>query len=397
MFFLGSLPAGSSEASGTDRAAARMPVLAWLGPPAEQTTPERYRELADAGFTNNFSSFPTLDAMSRALDVAHAAGIRQFVAVPELASDPEGTARRFKDHPALAGYHLRDEPSAADFPQLAAWAKRVQSVDPAHGCYLNLFPNYASAAQLGTATYQEHVDRFLAEVPVPYLSFDHYPIIGTGLRPGWYENLEIISRAARKAGIPFWAFALAVAHDPYPVARLEHLRLQVFSNLAYGAQCIQYFTYWTPESTVWNFHQAPIEKDGKHTPVYGRVKQVNREIQAYAPVFLGAKVLQVGHTGTRPRGTHPFKPERPVQHVETQGGGAVVSLLSRGAQRFLVAVNRDYTAAMPLEVTLDGTLAVSEVRKDGARPAIKGRRHSARVGPGDIQVLGWENSRSRAR
>lgn len=74
--------------------------------------------------------------------------------------------------------------------------------------------DYANEQQLGTKTYQEHVDLFINEVPVQLLSFDHYPVIGDSLRPEWYQNLEIFSEAARKANKPFWAFALAVAHGP---------------------------------------------------------------------------------------------------------------------------------------------------------------------------------------
>jgi hypothetical protein len=375
--------------SGAPPAAGRVPVLAWLGPPAEETTPERYRELAGAGFTRNFSTFPDAAAMQKALDVAHAAGIQQFVSIPELATDPEGTARRFKGHPALAGYHLRDEPNAADFPALAQWVKRIQSVDPEHGCYINLFPNYASPAQLGTPTYAAHVERFLAEVPVPYLSFDHYPVTAGGLRPGWYENLEIIARAAKNAKKPFWAFALAVAHDPYPIAQLEHLRLQVFSDLAYGAECIQYFTYWTPKSTIWNFHEGPLESDGRRTAIYDRVKQVNGEIQGLAGVFVGSKVMSVGHTGTPPKGTEAYHPVAPITGVRTGGEGAVVSLLSKGKRRFLAVVNRDYKAAMSLSVTFDGSTSVREIRKDRSTRAAGQDGYSGRVAPGDIAVLAW--------
>src|SRR4029434_816957 len=256
------------------------PILAWSGPPVAETNADRYRELAEAGFTHNFSGFSNVDGMQKALDVAQAAGIKQFISIPELLRDPEKVAERFKDHPALAGYYLRDEPSVADFPALAKWTRRIQAVDSIHPSYINLFPNYANGQQLGTATYQEHLDRFIKEVPVPVISFDHYPVVGSSLRDEWYENLERVSATAKAAKKPFWAFALAVAHGPYPIAELEHLRLQVFSDLAYGAQGIQYFTYWTPKSAEWNFHQAPIEVDGKRTPVYDRVKQVNSEIRA---------------------------------------------------------------------------------------------------------------------
>ncbi len=36
-------------------------------------------------------------------------------------------------------------------------------------------------------------------VPIQLLSFDHYPVLGDSLRANWYENLAIISEAARKA------------------------------------------------------------------------------------------------------------------------------------------------------------------------------------------------------
>src|SRR5688572_6893024 len=106
---------GTSIAIG--QTAERIPIVAWAGPPSNETTVERYRELAEAGFTHNYSGFPNVDAMAKALDVAHAAGVKQFVSVPELATAPEETAKRFKSHPAIAGYYLRDEPSAGDFPK----------------------------------------------------------------------------------------------------------------------------------------------------------------------------------------------------------------------------------------------------------------------------------------
>lgn len=370
--------------------AERIPVLAWGGPPADQTTLERYRELAEAGFTHNFSGFPNLETMATALDVAGLAGIKQFVSIPELVGEPEKVVQRLKDHPALGGYYLRDEPAAADFPALAQSVKRIQALDPAHPCYINLFPNYANATQLGTGSYQEHLSRFVAEVPVSFLSFDHYPVIGETLRDEWYENLEQVAKAARAAQKPFWAFALSVAHGPYPIATLEQLRLQVFSDLAYGAQGIQYFTYWTSRSTDWNFHEGPIDADGRRTPVYDRVKRVNEEIRALSNVFFGARVLRVAHTGPLPKGTHGYEPESPVTNIKTEGNGAVISLLEKGDRKFLVMVNRDFHTAMPVVVEFDSTAGVSETRKDASTHRLTEGRYSTRVDPGDLAILTWE-------
>jgi hypothetical protein len=366
-----------------------IPILAWSGPPAAETNAARYRELAEAGFTHNFSGFANSDAMQNALDVAHAAGIKQFISVPELNSEPEKVVERFKEHPALAGYYLRDEPSAADFPALAKWATRIQAIDPVHPCYINLFPNYANGQQLGTVTYQDHLDRFIKEVPVPFISFDHYPVVGNSVRGEWYENLEQVSASAKAAKKPFWAFALAVAHNPYPIAEIEHLRLQVFSNLAYGAQGIQYFTYWTVKSPHWNFHQAPIEVDGKRTPVYERVKQVNAEIRALSKAFHDTEVLRVGHTGSLPRGTRAFVSVSPVAELKTEGTGAVVSLLAKGNQRFIAIVNRDLRTVMPLTVILEPKIRINEMTKEGATVPLASGEFKAELTPGDIRVLTW--------
>jgi hypothetical protein len=367
-----------------------MPLLAWIGPPAEQTTPERYRELADAGFNISFSGFPSAEKFAQALEVAREAGVKLMVSCPELKSDPEATVRRFMGHPAVAGYYLRDEPNARDFKELGEWVRRIRAVDDAHPCYINLFPTYANAEQLGTPTYREHVARFLAEVPVQVLSFDHYPIVGEQLRADWYENLEIIAASAREARLPFWAFALSVAHNPYPVATVDGLRLQVFSNLAYGAAAIQYFTYWTPVSTQWNFHRAPLESDGTRTEVYERVRTVNAEIQALAGVFKDSKVLEVGHVGESiPRGTRPYEPSLPVVALDSGGKGAVVSRLQNNTHEFLVVVSRELHQTMEVSIQFEPSAEVREFNKQGRLQRLKAGQFEDHVTPGDIRVFTW--------
>jgi hypothetical protein len=373
------------------------PVLAWGGPP---TTQEAYRELADAGFTWNLTAVGNAEAAATALDVAKATGVKQIVCCVELQGpDPEPTVKRFKDHPALGGYYVRDEPSAGEFAKMAAQVRRIQAVDDRHPCYINLFPNYATtgeAGQLGTVTYQEYVNRFVREVPVPFISFDHYPVLdgfGADAAGGaWYENLEVISVAARKANKPYWAFARSVAFGAHAPATPAHLRVQVNSNLAYGAQGIQYFTYCTPrpDSEGTAFHDGPITIDGKRTVVYDHVKQLNREIQGLRGVFLGARVLSLGHTGKElPKGTRRYEPAAPVKEVTTEGAGALVSLLSNDGRQFLVVVNRDVDRPLGVTVHLDASVPAHRVQKDSSLQPIAGTRLEARIEPGDLCVLTW--------
>ena len=367
-----------------------IPILAWYGIPPEQTTLSRYLELKESGITYNLSFFNDAESMARALDTAWNAGIKMIVHCPELKSATEKTVRRFMNHPAVAGYMLRDEPSRSDFPELGEWANKISRIDNDHFCYLNLFPNYANEKQLGTKTYQEHLDLFVREVPVPFISFDHYPVMGDSLRANWYENLEIIADAAKKAGKPFWAFALSVAHGKYPVPTLAHLRLQVFSNLAYGAQGIQYFTYWTPFDTTWNFNSGPISADGKRTNAYDRIKQVNREIAILSPVFMGASVISVMHSGSSiPQGTKPLSTlPQPVKVLETEGTGAVISILENGPDAYLVIVNRDFLSPMTLRIECEDN--VRKFLKDGSLVSARAYQAKMEIDPGDIAIYTWK-------
>jgi len=368
----------------------QIPIISWYGPPQSETSIMRYTEMRDTGITYNLSFLPDVESVSKALDVAEKTGIKILLGCPELKSDTEKTVKRFMNHPALGGYYLRDEPNRNDFPELGAWAKKIIAVDSKHFCYLNLFPNYANEEQLGTKTYREHVDIFIKEVPIQLLSFDHYPIIGDDIRSVWYENLEIFSAAARKAGKPFWAFALAVSHGPYPLPTLAELRLQVYSDLAYGAQGIQYFTYWTPSDQSYNFANAPITIDGKRSIVYDRVKEMNKEISALSGVFLGSKVVTVAHTGWEiPIGTKYYDtPVLPVKTLKTEGKGALISQLEKGNRNFLVIVNRDFKKEMKLNLECESY--VKRVMKDATVVPLNVYDSKITVDPGDAVILTWE-------
>jgi hypothetical protein len=123
--------------------------------------------------------------------------------------------------------------------------------------------------------------------------------------------------------------------------------------------------------------------------VYDRVKQVNGEIRGLSPVFLGARVTGVRHTGALPRGTRAYEAEAPVRTLKTEGG-AVVSMIEKGTRRHLVVVNRDFNASIPLEVAFDPAAKIVEVTKDGGSHSVDAGSFARTVAPGDIVVFAWE-------
>lgn len=369
-----------------------IPVLAWMGVPAEETNAHRFQELKEAGININFVHYPDIESVEKALDLAQKNGIKILAACPELKAEPEKTVQRLMKHPALAGYYLRDEPTRTDFPELGEWARRIQSVDKDHFCYLNLFPTYASKSQWGTETYKEYVETFLKEIPAQFISYDHYPLMKNRVSTkDYYENMEVIASMAKKAGLPMWAFGLSVAFHDYAIPTLEEIRFQVHSILAYGAQTVQYFTYWTPVTTTWDFHHAPITSDGKRTVVYDRIKQINNEIQQYAHVFLDAKVIDVWHTGEKiPQGTKRIETlPAPVKVLDTVGDGAVVSLLEKDNRKYLVIVNRDYKN--PMRLTFFADDQVKRLLKDGSVVPAKTYANTTEVEAGDMLIYSWNN------
>ena len=195
--------------------------------------------MAEAGFNISFSHFRSLDEVKQGLEASQGTGVKILVTCTELVNDTENTVKQLRHHPQTVGYFLRDEPVCAELPGLATLAENIRKADDTKLLYLDLFPNYVDRAHLGTLDYAEYVRRAINEVKLGFISFDNYPVTFDGVRDMFYSNLADVAAESKKAGVPFWAFSLATAHDPYPVANRAAMRLQLFSSLAYGAQGIQ--------------------------------------------------------------------------------------------------------------------------------------------------------------
>lgn len=371
----------------------KIPILAWYSIPTSETSVARYQEMRDAGITHSLSFFNNADDAEKVLDAAAKSDVKIVLSCPELDKEPEKTVKRFMNHPALAGYHLKDEPAIQLFPELSEWAQKIRSVDQKHFCYVNLFPNFADSTQLGTKDYKKYVQEYIQQIPVQFVSFDYYPAMKDRIYKNWFDNLELISKESKKAGLPFWAFALTTNYDNDHVTpqTLAAMRLQVYADLAYGAQGIQYFTYWSATSvnspSGEDQRGAPISVTGKRSVVYDRVQQMSEEIQKLSGVFLGSKVVSVRHTGLGkiPAGTVRLTslPEH-IKVLETNKAPALVSVLENGENSFVVIVNTDHLNPMNLTVYGDETL--KKVCKNGTIVPASSYDSAMEVDPGDVAI-----------
>ncbi len=348
---------------------ASFPIMAWYGPTPGQLDLAHFRQLAEAGFTVDLSNLGTFELNKKALELAQKVGIKLLVGDSRIQPDkPVGkrelqeideVVRDYKNFPALLGYFVMDEPTEAFFKNLAIIKEEFSLRDSSHMVYVNLFPNDASTKQWGTKTYQEYIDKYMQIVRPKFLSYDNYPFLSTGFKERYYQNMEIIRAVALKAEIPFWAFTMSCQIDPpYPRPKEPWIRLQMYSDLAYGAKGLDYFTYALLHSgfnvahVFEDFRTAILDSTGKPTYLYTIAKRVNLEIQSLGPVIEELHSVGVYQTEPLPEGTNPLPKYFYVERV-TGGPMLVGYFKDESSQPYLLLVNRNY------EKRVDFTLFVS--------------------------------------
>ncbi|MCL5019721.1 MAG: beta-galactosidase [Patescibacteria group bacterium] len=379
------------------------PIMTWFGLRAEHFDLKHFQEMADAGFTINFSHVFDAATNKKALDIAQQAGIKLLIGDNRIDPDQpvdaaakakiEAMVAEFKDQPALFGYHVRDEPSSKIFENMGAIRKAILARDPNHLVYGNLYPIGVQPRRLGDSTYAEHVEHFMQIFQPKMLSYDHYPFGNRGFKPRYYENMEVIREMALKYKVPFWAFTMSCAIDPaYPEPKETWIRLQVFTDLAYGAKGIQYFTYGLPHSDGEKFTIAIVDDNGVKTYIYDIAKKINAEIHALAPVLKKLQSIAVYNTEPLPQGTRGIPSDFIIKKAE--GNPAVIGYFTDPSknQKYVMLTSRDFEKQGGLKLSLSSNVkGLIEISKTNGKelPAIKPESGALTVNlnPGDGRLF----------
>lgn len=286
----------------------RFQISAWGGGYGTQHLDGYYQSLQDAGFTT------ITGAYEYELNRAAKHGLNVQIHIPELSPNltkpinEEDIRAKFKavyerigKHPAVNGYSLRDEPNVNYFENLNKIKNIIRELDAEHECYINLYPNYANEQQMGVPTYEEYAEEFAKQLSPDWIGYDHYAIYNDNaamVPDRYWNNMNIIRNVAQKYGLNFRFILLSVGHFNYRVPTKADLNFQAFSAIAYGAKCIEYFTYATP--CIGNYHDAPLDYFGEKTQTWYNAAYVNKKIQVYAPILnrlISTKVYHFSATG----------------------------------------------------------------------------------------------------
>lgn len=353
-------PAFSQPASGEWKPK-EFPIGYWVGPAGEHQTLERYRELKESGMTIGMPTGAgpaTVEENLKLLDLSHKVGLKTFIWDPRMPISITGTPgatealdaiiKDFGNHPALAGYHVQDEPSASAFAGLAEVMQYLREKDPRHLPILNLLPTYAGPAYWGTATYEEYVERFLKEVKPSILSYDHYNFLAGSDRVDFTANLAIIRRLALKYNVPFWQFVMSAQIEHYRNLTEGELNYQAMQTLVYGGKGLLWFTYW--QYGTWS-HSLILE-DGSRDPHYNMIRRINNDVRVMGGELLPAKSLSVFHHGVIPQGGIGQQAASPVK--PRGKGDLTIGIFQRPNERVLLSLvtNANYKEHAKTEIFL---------------------------------------------
>jgi hypothetical protein len=277
---------------------------------------------------------------------------------------------------AVLGYFLADEPGLPDFPALGKAVAAVKRVAPGKLAYVNLYPNYATPSQLGTRSYTEYLERYVAEVKPQFVGYGNFGVplskdlTDRARAASYFTNLLQVRRVALEHGLPFWTAVSSNRIRPYATPPSPaSLRLQAYTTLAAGARGLTWFTYYAGR-----YADAPIDAAGNRTPTWSYLRTVNRQVQALAPILRRLRSTGVYFTAPPPAGGVPLLPGKLVRSVESPTAVMVGELAGAKGETYALVVNLSLkrSAKVVVEARSQRVRRVSPVDRSLAPPAKDG-------------------------
>jgi hypothetical protein len=247
--------------------------------------------------------------------------------------------RKVGKHPAVLGYHLKDEPHATEFPELAKAVAAVRELAPGKWPYINLLP--------GTGTnYDKYVEDFITVCKPDAVSYDRYSLVKDGeLGNSFWSTLAQVSTLAHQHQLPLWNIILTSPHWNYREITEADLRLQVWGSLAYGVKGLAYYKFCSKELPILdapdlgNFRNGPLDPFGEKTQTWHWLRTVNRQVHNLAPVYLKLRSDDVYHIGDVPDRNHGPTEKSLVKNVP-RGEFVVGDFTHEDGGRYSLVVNK---------------------------------------------------------
>ena len=379
------------------------------------TALRRYQEVVDAGVQimeasaiNWWLGYDWSEDALYCLDLAEKVGLKLSLDVNRLVGNTAALQHFVsvvKDHPALWGYKVMDEPKASQYADILSYKRAIHAIDPDHPCYVNLRPDGGTFGDVGsyhTKDYQEYVDRYVAETEPEFISFDEYPCFPDWvLEKCWYTEIATLAKAAKENNLDLWGFAATCRFsDGFGLRikpNLPALRLQHYTNLIYGAQGLEYFV-WGALYQVNNleinteFDAWPTDPNGDINTAdetYESIKALNKEVQARAFVFDGCDVKWVAFLNSVPDRCDAFddtKLPEEIMSVTTEND-LIISLSENDGGQSEYFFVKSRTHVKTCKAHLRFRHPVQTVERDGSLKTYNAGDYDFTIDKGDILII----------
>jgi len=363
--------AQSQTVGDTPKKSAQFLISIFWAPPWEYTNDKHYDYLKEAHINLVPCVHPSLSPHGRSsrwptdvndteervaiqrkiLDLAEDRGMQVAVKDPRIYNDVKAVVEDFKDHPALWGYYLVDEPGRKEFKKYGRIYREFMKHDPEHTPFINMLPGPRDSPY--RRFLREWIDAVGSE-NLHYLVFDNYPFASTkfddlyygrgrshGHIPDYCNDLETVRKLGLEHNIKTGLYLQSVGIKGY-LRRPDtnDLRWNVYTALAYGVKSIQWFTWWTPSPG--KFTDAIIDRKGNKTDIYEAVKQLNAQIQTLGPALMKLDAVNVYHSGVIPENLPEVPEDFFFKPVNPKDAVLVSHMIDRkNGRHYVMAVNKD--------------------------------------------------------
>lgn len=278
-------------------------------PPAAFMNDEQYQVMKDAHIDCILNIGPGVandkEGNLKTLNMAEKHGMKVYVydaRMNKSDDDIKALVNDYKAHPALAGYYVTDEPDSARLQWAIDAHRKVTELDKERDAYVNHLPDWA------VSNYEAFLKRWIEGVGkenLHYLAFDNYPYKKKQrLEKTHFNNLDIIRRLGLQYHVKtssclqsFGMYFSGLEELRRPNA--NEMRLNVYSNLAYGIKNPVWYPYWTKvrHGNVITLSSCIINYDGAKSDLYEPFKILNGEMKQLGKTLIHLDALEVYHTG----------------------------------------------------------------------------------------------------
>lgn len=329
----------------------------YIAPPFEFTNNVQYGAIAEANvdLIQDISGWIAPSDKLTMLDMADSHGLKMVVAdnrVNGTNADISAMVNSYVNHPALAGYYVKDEPTVAQLQDAANRYQKLLTLDNNHDPHVNLFPSYATGA-LGSINYEnDYVENWVQKVVAAnlrYLAMDNYPFLsnGTFREVPYFHDLDVIRRVGLKYNIKTSGYLQSIGNaTDLRRPNANELRYSAYSHLAYGIKKPVWFSYWTPTGGSETFTNGIIDAAGNKTDLYVPFKALNFEMKQLGKTLVKLNANAVYHTGT----TIPTGTVRPPANFVWQSQNAAHNMIitqftdAASGKEYIMVVNKSFTS-----------------------------------------------------